>query len=213
MGNLSKNWGFVWWGTAGCASRTTKGILTRIGVDDLRPWDVASKKFLGNGFVHHQSLPEGSDGLPIICNSRNPYTRYLTSWKDLRVAGDERSFERYLKDSHAHCNDHDVHYAKQWSKLGVTPDYMIRMEHMAEDLRKAKPLLKKGKEALEEAIAEDVDSGPANENKLDSYIASPNGVKVQDCKPYYNQELADCVYENNKEVFDFFGYEKDSWLL
>jgi len=49
---------------------------------------------------------------------------------------------------------------------------------------------------------------------MNPYIS--NSLKRDDKKilrlsHYYNDELADIVYNNDKEIFEFFGYKQDSW--
>ncbi len=94
----------------------------------------------------------------------------------------------------------------QWKKIGREPDYIIRMEHMDEDVRNipvlmSLPQVDKGLEYISENRFK-------GENPKDEYIGN-----IQHYQKYYNQELADLVYNNLKEYFDYFGYDKDSWVL
>jgi len=210
LSQFSKEWGFSWWGTAGCASRGTFGFITRIGVEDLvdENGDPISS---GN---HHQGVIKGSEGFPIICNSRNPYTRVLATFLDYKAAEEYREFESFVEECASATTDFSEHYENEWDEIGVEPTYKIRMEHLAEDVWNITPFLKAGEEKIRGAVADCFENNLyANENKYDKYIKSPNGVMVQDCKPYYNERTAKIVYEGYKKVFDFFGYERDSWLL
>lgn len=213
MSTFSKEWGFLWWGTAGCASRSTSGFISQIGVEDLVDEEGILK------WNHHQGVIKGSEGLPVVCNSRNPYTRLLTTFKDLRVQYEEEhkdiEFEPFVEKYTSDIADFDNHYENEWDEIGVEPTYKLRMEHLVEDARNVTPFLKAGEEKIKEAITDCFEgvNDYGNENKYDEYITSPNGVRVQDCKPYYNEQTAKIVYEGYKKVFDFFGYERDSWLL
>jgi hypothetical protein len=94
----------------------------------------------------------------------------------------------------------------QWPKIGRNPDYIIRMEYMLEDIQKipvfmSLPHLERGLEYVSENRFK-------GENPRDEYIGN-----IQHYQKYYNQELADLVYNNLKDYFDYFGYSKDSWVL
>lgn len=213
----SKDWKFVWWATACCGSRSIERFLVEIGVPDLRDDEVPLQN--GYSWGHNQGIPDGCDGFPVICNSRNPYTRLLSGWKDaLREREEEGKpkmpLEDYLVETERFSPPEELHYEREWAQIGVKPSYKLRMEHFAEDIWHVKPLMKAKKEEIDRYTSSWLkQNNHANENKYDEYIKSPNGVLVQDCKPHYTQELADTVYREFKEVFDFFGYEKDSWLL
>ena len=220
----SKDWKFVWWATAGCGSRSIERFLVQIGVSDLRDDEAPIQN--GSSWSHRQGIPEGCEDFPVICNSRNPYTRLLSSWKDILVEQEENisdgavkghskmSFESYLAKKERFYPPEELHYEKEWAQIGVKPSYKLRMEHLVEDIYNVEPFMKAEKDKIERYInAYIMNNVHANENRYDEYIKSPNGVLVQDCKPHYTQELADMVYEEFKLVFDFFGYEKDSWLL
>ena len=45
-----------------------------------------------------------------------------------------------------------------------------------------------------------------NESPYDEYEG-----QFQKYQRYYNQEIADIVYDNMKQYFIKFGYDKDSW--
>lgn len=212
MSTFSKEWGFLWWATAGCASRSTEGFINQIGVEDLVNENGTPR------MNHNQAVTKGSEGLPVICNSRNPYTRLLTTFKDIKVEREEKhndiEFESFVEEYTSETENFDEHYEKEWDRIGVEPTYKLRMEHLAEDIWNVSPFLKAGEERIKEAIRNCFEENShSHENKYDEYITSPNGVKVQDCKPYYDEHTAKAVYEGHKKVFDFFGYEKDSWLL
>jgi len=80
------------------------------------------------------------------------------------------------------------------------PDYAVRLEHLYEDWIKI-PFVKNhelnlsGK--LEELTKIQLNSG---------VIGNPNY-----WKKYYNQSMADLVYYNHPDTFEFFGYDRDSW--
>ena len=49
---------------------------------------------------------------------------------------------------------------------------------------------------------------------MNPYISNSlkrNDKKILRLSHYYNDELADIVYNNDKEIFEFFGYKQDSW--
>jgi len=166
-------------------------------------------------FTHAQGIPDGLEQLPIICNTRNPYSRAVSAFLDETNNNKDAleygySFDKWLREIYfkdgRYPESFDEFYMGQWKKIGREPDYIIRMEHMDEDVRKipvlmSLPQVDKGLEYISENRFK-------GENPKDEYIGN-----IQHYQKYYNQELADLVYNNLKEYFDYFGYDKDSWVL
>jgi len=212
--NSSKKYGFVWWGTAGCGSRAVSVFMTHSGCDDLYNHNEDFLVWKTGPFTHAQGIPDGLEHLPIICNTRNPYSRAVSAFLDeTREEGNKEygySFDRWLKEIYfvegRYPISHDEFYMTQWPKIGRNPDYIIRMEYMLEDIQKipvfmSLPHLERGLEYVSENRFK-------GENPRDEYIGN-----IQHYQKYYNQELADLVYNNLKDYFDYFGYLKNSWVL
>jgi hypothetical protein len=75
-------------------------------------------------------------------------------------------------------------------------DYLIKYESLDDDVLK---------------LPYDLDFNLIKENIYKSNLKRLNDGKYSDYKFYYTQELADIVFERNQNIFEFFGYERDSW--
>ena len=80
--NSSKEFGFVWWGTAGCGSRAVSIFMTHSGCEDLYNHNEDFLVWKTGPFTHAQGIPKGLEDLPIICNVRNPYSRAVSGYLD-----------------------------------------------------------------------------------------------------------------------------------
>jgi len=202
----------IYWATAGCASRTISGVISRI-CGELLIWRGGTW-ISGGAPTHQQGLPEKTDdSWDIICATRNPYTRCISSWLDVNLEDPTLTLEKYLKESR-YKNFDDGHpadnfYWLEWPIIGRNPDYLVRLEHMGEDLMKIPKLFnnyseKEWEHDIKECINENSHKG---ENPNDKY----NDKGHQITNIHYTQELADIVYEKEKFIFNYVGYSKDSW--
>ena len=216
--NKSDSLKFIYWGTAGCASRAISNFITGVYVKDLmfyhneRGWVNIYK---GEGaHTHQQGFPEGTDdSYKIVCTTRNPYTMCFSTWTDLHDADNTLTFEKYLKEVRYLNFDTnpsmDTFYYLEWEKFGRKPDYMVRLENMEEDLL-AIPFLKNNCDQerwdyiTQEIVRHNAYGG---EKEQDNYDENNQQIVT----PYYTQELADLVYSKEKFIFDHNGYDKNSW--
>lgn len=210
--NTSKELGFIWWATAGCASRSTSMFITVAGCNDLYNHVDGWYVWKEGAFTHRQGIPEGFEDYSIICNTRNPYSRaisaYLDEFVDVNGSWYGMSFAEWLEksyfDSHRYPKETPDFYMNTWDEIGRKPDYIIKMEDMLESIRKIPFLANLPNQ--EEAAEYLVKNNHKYENPNDEYVG-----EFQHFQKYYTQELADLVYNNLKEYFDYFGYDKDSW--
>jgi len=218
--NKSDSLKLIYWGTAGCASRAVSNFMTGIYVKDLmfhhneRGW---INIFLGEGsHTHQQGIPKGADdSYKIICNTRNPYTMCFSTWTDYNNDDSSLTFEQYLTEIRYRNFDTnpsmDTFYWLEWPKIGRNPDYLVRLEHMEEDLKSIPELANNCSQERWDEIADAVVrfNTYGGERDKDNYTKD-NQQKVAS---YYTQELADLVYSKEKFIFDYVGYDKDSWKL
>ena len=200
----------VYWGTAGCGSRSHGAFLHDI--------DILSSR----GITHEQGMPEDVDhSWKVICMIRNPYTMCWSTFSDLymdlhenrgTIEDIKKSFKEYImkKRYERHFPDnYDIFYYNQWDKLGRTPDYFIRMEHASVDFAKI-PNIKDycSEEKYQESLKFHIFTNHhAHENQLDDYRSD----RQQKITHLYDQEMADKVYNTEKKIFDIGEYDKDSW--
>lgn len=211
--NVSEKFKFVWWGTAGCASRTTYGYFMSMGVEDL--YNHIHKDYCGEkvSFTHEQGFPKGTKNYKLICNVRNPYSLVVSSYLDIlteyKKNGEELDFFDYLKTQHfskGNMESYGTFFLRQWVHFHKEPDFIIHMETMEDDLRKL-PFFEHD-EHMDDTINDTINYNLyKNGSPYDVYEG-----QFQKYKRFYTQEIADYVYERMIPYFTKFGYDKDSWI-
>jgi hypothetical protein len=81
--------------------------------------------------------------------------------------------------------------------MPMTPKYYVRYEFLEFDL-KSLPIVNDNLEMLEDVFKKYI-----KENRFKTNIPH--------WKTYYNQDLADFVYDKLHKDFQLFNYERDSW--
>jgi len=213
--NGSHSWKFIWWGTAGCASRATQVFLVSSGCEDLRNYSENCHINNECSHTHNQGIPKGMEDYPIICNLRNPYSLSVSSWLDETIGEGHTSkgmsFSDWVLNSltgeHRISQDYPHYFINQWEDIGRRPNYFIRVECMEEDIKKI-PFIPKS-ERYEDSFNSMIRVNSfKNENPNDEYRG-----EFQNFQKYYTKELADRIYETHIEYFEIGGYDKDSWKL
>jgi len=213
--NVSKKYKFIVWATAGCGSRSCLSTLVKIGVDDLINMNENFHFPVTGSFTHQQGIPEGYEDYPIICLTRNPYSRIVSAFLDekrqfLKDNPDfDYSFEYWLNKIYFTENrfpsSQSDFFVEEWDKFSNSPKYFIRMEHMEEDLKNIDIL--QNLDFSDENMDVHVRINHyANENEFDEYVGN-----FQKYQRFYTQEIADLVYSKLGHYFEIFGYSKDSW--
>ena len=67
--NYNKEFGLIYWATAGCASRVGLGVFDSLG-DRYTYYPWKNKEELLSSFLHDQGIPPGCDDYQIICAIR-----------------------------------------------------------------------------------------------------------------------------------------------
>lgn len=213
--NVSEKYKFIIWATAGCGSRSCLSTLVRAGVDDLMNMNENFHFPNTGSFTHQQGIPKGYEDYPIICLTRNPYSRLVSAFLDEKRQFLEKnpefdySFEYWLYKVYFIENrfpsSQSDFFVDEWDSFVNSPKYFIRMENMEEDLKKIDILqsLDFSDEVLDALVRK---NNYANENEFDEYVGN-----FQKYQRFYNEELANFVYDNLKHYFEIFGYQKDSW--
>ena len=144
----------------------------------------------GRYYYNHNVEPneEGTD-YKVICNARNPYGRTYSLFKNFYHPIEDKSkegFRKYLTE--------DLPRG-QTMKMVVQPkcdkpfDYVIRLEHMKEDLMKLPFIL--------DVLTED---------QVD--MLSSHGKEIEDWEQFYDDDMKEIVYGYTEHQFKFWGYEK-----
>ena len=215
----SKKWGFIWWATGDDAGRSVRKFLEIAGCPDFR---VYGEEDSNAHRTHAQGIPEELKGFPIISNCRNPYAKAVAFFLDV-------SLERYasgegelgdMKKWITKCVGHDEVHAhwKEWDKIGTYPTYYIRVESLEEDIKNIPLIIKNAEpEALETALDNYIRKDHFNERRYWLEYPEVKWQKEYDengqfmWKHFYDQELADTVYEKWEPAFVLQGFDKESW--
>jgi hypothetical protein len=168
--------------------------------------------------VHAIRMPEasGKNDYDLYVNIRNPYSRMVSlhsHWHEFEghhIINLE--FKKWLEfvfsdpidnpssnflQGEKNENYWNTRYYDALKAMPMGPKYYIRYEFLEFDL-KSLPIVRDNMDILE--------------NVFQTYIKK-NRFKTQIpfWKTYYNQELADYVYEKLEKDFKLFNYHKDSW--
>ncbi len=159
--------------------------------------------------VHTIDIPEGKEDYTLCCTIRNPYKRYLSS-KNLVWEWSENNHPDYQgKDVTTLSEDDWIERSFGWisdydeilkidSKYGV--DYFVDTSNLGNDLKQI-PFIKSN--LLDSKFAS-IWNQNINNNRFN--LAAKAGVKFT-----LSQKEIDFIYTQYQEVFNRFGYKKDSW--
>jgi hypothetical protein len=158
--------------------------------------------------IHHHcmNIPQRYEDYSIICTARNPYSRLVSAYNNSRIITEinkpsDENFKNHFskKIDTGYQSDNGFPYGQDNFLYNETPKYFLRVESLYHDyiqipfIRNSK-LNKSG--LLYELCNKKIHKTPT--------ITKP-------LKEYYNQDMADFVYNKFKSYFDLLGYDKDSW--
>jgi hypothetical protein len=186
MLNVSEKYKYIWWAPERTGSRKVAPILSYFGFTNQN-----KELFDGTNFhFNHNCLTNDQyKDYKIICNTRNPYSRVYSLFKNFyHYTTDKRidSFRDYLKYKLPNIGLLELSLKP---KLVCHPNYIIRLEYMREDLSKI-------------PFIYDV----LTDEQLD-YLTE-HGKGIDSWEEFYDQEMKDIVYGLLKDHFEFFGYKK-----
>lgn len=183
--NISEKYKCEWVAPERTGSRKVAEVLTYFGfTNDGRPIYTAN-----NHFYLHEGPNEFYKDYILICNARNPYARTYSIFKNLfpqELDKGKDSFKKFLfekmeKDITQRMIVNPVFQRK--------PNFIIRLEHMAEDLLKLPFITDKLKDSQVNML-------------------TMHGKPLEDWEQYYDSETKEFVYNLTKHHFYFWGYEK-----
>lgn len=204
--NYNKENKLIYWGTAGCASRTSLAAFEGLG--DRWTWREGRGEKKGDSFSHDQGIPPGCEDFQIICTIRNPYTRAVSSYIDLLAEGKTFSFKEYCFEYRFNPKiypEPDTHYWCEWPTVG-TPDYFVRLEQIVQDWESIPQFMAnvKGWEEIKPRLQQ---NSYANEKPQDEYDANGH----QKVTRFMDQEVADLIWEKDQAIFKVGNYARASW--
>jgi len=229
--NVSHIHKFIWWAAPRCASRQTAVILGPFKFWQYYPDAPEREGLLYNyfedpdnpnahnhsPFTHWASIPTDIDtsDYDLIINVRNPYSWVVSCWhaefNDLHSnpGAEAKSFEDFIKQRPEEWwTNQEDNTDLQMVKFGRTPKYLIRFENLIESVLTLPFVAEKKDHILVQNWIEQTENVSKNLLYRETYRPE---LKWKDYKEYYNQELADIVYEKKQNYFKVFGYDRDSW--
>jgi hypothetical protein len=191
--NISEKFKFQWIAPERTGSRKVAEVLSYYEFKHL-----GSRIYNNNGYNYtHKSITNEnfwkgdhpSSEYKTICNARNPYGRVYSLFKNFYVQITDKSkegFRNYLLNhvsKGAHLN---IIVEPNWNKPF---DYVIRLEHMKDDLMKL-PFIS---DVLTESQVE---------------MLSSHGKELENWEQFYDDEMKEIVYNYTEHHFKLWGYEK-----
>jgi hypothetical protein len=184
----------IWLNPMRTATRSCGIIQRRLGFEES-----ATHKFL---------IPEDKVDYHYFLNIRNPYSRIVSLYKinciwkktEFVIEGFEPWVMSALHDDNRIANISTVHLDLLIDNLPKKPDVFVKIETLEDDLKKLWFI----KDNLE-LLSSDFESQINNNRYINEYREH---IPWQN---FYNQELADFVYQKTQKQFEMFNYEKDSW--
>jgi hypothetical protein len=184
--NVSEKYKFIWLAPERTGSRKVSEVLTFY---DFKHNDGPIFKFGRYNFSHVMPTDGRYLDYHIICNTRNPYSRVYSLFKNFYGKVNQKNkdtFKKYLLED---LPNEQMAQMVINPILSRVPDHIIRLEYMTEDLLKLPfiydVLTKKQVELL-----------------------TQHGKEIDEWESFYDQESKDIVYEYCKNQFIFGGYSK-----
>jgi hypothetical protein len=207
--NASHKVKWIWWAPARCATRSISDIMYHYEFKE-HP-DQNEIVYHPDGYTHKIGIPVGCEDYKIVMQVRNPYSRILSLWHlECFKETDEiltitKPFEEFVigRVASDYVEAINIRF----------PDYLIRYENLIKDIVNL-PFIDMNDLFIQKEFINNIFSN--NYRNAGTYDESglkrdPNAFQFADWKSYYNENLANIVYTNNKEQFEVFGYAKDSW--
>ncbi len=186
--NVSDKYKLLWFANPRTASRCISTIIYN-KLEFKNIYDLNCSTYTHEIVYDHEKY---SDYKIILC-IRNPYSKYVSTWQLLKDGYE--TFDQFILSDYnwTDVENNTIDICKKYNR---NVDYLIRYENIDVDIVK---------------LPYDLNFDLVKINSYKSDIKRVDDGKYSDYKIYYNQQLADIVFERNQNIFEFFGYEKDSW--
>jgi hypothetical protein len=231
--NFLPNAKATWWATPHAASRSTSAFLHRVDtivVLSTRTGEPVVQEDLNVNYIHSYGYfePHLNKNYFLFCSIRNPYGRFCSWWRQNSIFGKYETLisyseyvTRHQQYTREHMNNFNIIFniLKTSTRCKKMPDQYLRQECLTEDIKKL-PFVNLSNPVVNEALQQHIINNNTSllEKKMvfNKTVANkfnnPDRINlIRPWKEYYDEELANLVYEFFKEDFKYFGYSKDSW--
>jgi hypothetical protein len=191
--NISEKYKFQWIAPERTGSRKVAEVLSYYDFKNLgkRLYDYKaynySHKTLTNENLWKGKYP--SSQYKTICNARNPYGRVYSLFKNFYSQIKDKSKEGFRDYLLNHLSKGDTITVVSSPHLGKPFDYVIRLEHIKDDLMKLPFIL----DVLTESQVE---------------MLTSHGKEIENWEQFYDDEMKEIVYGYTEHHFKLWGYEK-----
>ena len=200
--NISEKYNSFIWIPDKTATSLAVNILKNFGFTSYSIVDDKVGKEIGkNNLVQQHMLKffDGHEKYKFISTMRNPYTRYVSKFKFTRNPNKEIvdlkfEFQEFLESEFQRRDSLNI---RNYNIR--TPDNIIRVENLLEDYQK-----------IDYIRNSEFNKSGELKSLIDLNINKNIGDWVN-WKDFYNNASADLVYYNNSNLFDLFGYDKNSY--
>jgi len=150
--------------------------------------------------LHTLEPPLNSD-YEFISNVRNPYSRLLSIYELFCHHNqiETNSFKSWVMGNYDKIY-YQIDLNVTFSELNRFPNNFIRMEFLLDDLNKLSFIKEEKSEEFKKLLDDNIQ---VNKYRSDIF--------TKPWQEYYDEELAECVYNSLKKDFNIFGYDKNSW--
>lgn len=189
--NFSEKYKVNWFTPIRTASRACMPIMNHLNFDIISTHD----EVLHGNFIENL----------LIMNVHNPYKRLFSIYnlyqEHNNVFG--LSFDDWVKKNLNEVNEHNNNPHQFWlstfyKNFPKKPDFIVKVESLYVDLKKIDFIDENDKE-IKKIFSEYIIENKCKDEKLPNW------------KSVYNEKFASFIFENFKEDFEIFGYERDSW--
>ena len=193
--HFSEKYKCYWFTPQRTGTRSTKELLRVLGFQTMD---------------HHFTFDTTKKDYFFVSNVRNPYSRLVSLFYlySHHLNNFHKQFNIWVHDSINHspsAEKYQFYYHQYYQYLGRPFDKFVRQENLVDDLKSIGFI-----DLNKPEISAEFERNILN-NRYEKEFEGQMNEKRKNWKEFYNEELANFVYEKFIEQFQLFGYHKDSW--
>jgi Sulfotransferase family len=198
--NVSEKYKYLWYAPERTGSRGVASILCFYGfkfeglITPINsPNEIINNIYFRN-YTHRYNQDKKYNDYKVICNTRNPYSRVFSLYKNYANKGTFKDYvynitnNDYKEPKVRMLQEQIINIIKN-PQIQKPPDYILRLEYLGEDIKKI-------------PFIYDI----LTEKQLNYMII--HGKEIDEWQSFYDSDMKEIVYNVCKHQFDIFGYEK-----